>query len=92
MLVDTMLQGYGWQQGWQILQQISANAKLADAGATFISDDVGSGQVAGGLTMDFFAASAIAHGKPLFFTYPESLCDICFVRTRTKVIVSSRHT
>lgn len=73
MLVDTMLQGYGWQQGWQILQQISANAKLADAGATFISDDVGSGQVAVGLTMDFFAASAIANGKPLLFTYPEKV-------------------
>lgn len=70
MLVDTLLQGYGWAQGWQILQQISANAKLADAGATFISDDVGSGRVAVGLTMDFFAASAIANGKPLLFTYP----------------------
>ncbi|MDO8926731.1 MAG: extracellular solute-binding protein [Sideroxyarcus sp.] len=70
MLVDTLLQGYGWEQGWDILARVAANASLADAGATFISDDVGSGRVAVGMTMDFFAVSAIANGKPLRFTYP----------------------
>lgn len=73
MLVDTMLQGYGWEQGWSVLEQVSANARLADAGATFISDDVGSGRVAVGATIDFFAVSAIANGKPLRFTYPEKV-------------------
>ncbi len=71
MLVDTLLQSYGWEQGWSILKQLAANASLADAGATFISDDVGSGRYAVGVTMDFFATSAIARGKPLRFTYPE---------------------
>lgn len=71
MLVDTLLQGYGWEQGWSVLEQVAANATLADAGATFISDDVGSGRIAVGMTMDFFARSAIANGKPLRFTYPE---------------------
>ena len=55
MLVDTLLQGYGWEQGWSVLEQVAANAALADAGATFISDDVGSGRIAVGMTMDFFA-------------------------------------
>lgn len=73
MLVDTMLQGYGWEQGWKVLSQVAANARLADAGATFISDDVGSGRVAVGATIDFFAVSAIANGKPLRFTYPEKV-------------------
>ncbi len=71
ILIDTLLQSYGWEQGWQVLSQIAANAVLADAGATFISDDVGSGRVAVGMTIDFFAVSAIANGKPLRFTYPE---------------------
>ena len=71
MLVDTLLQSYGWEQGWDVLEQVAANATLADAGATFISDDVGSGRIAVGITMDFFARSAIANGKPLRFTYPE---------------------
>jgi ABC-type Fe3+ transport system substrate-binding protein len=73
MLVDTLLQGYGWEQGWNILAQVAANARLAVAGATFISDDVGSGRIAVGMTMDFFAVAAIANGKPLRFTYPEKV-------------------
>ena len=73
MLVDTLLQGYGWNEGWSLLEQVAANANLADAGATFISDDVGSGRMAVGATMDFFAVSAIANGKPLRFTYPEKV-------------------
>ena len=73
MLVDTLLQGYGWEQGWSVLEQVAANASLADAGATFISDDVGGGRYAVGATMDFFAISAIANGKPLRFTYPEKV-------------------
>jgi phosphoglycerate transport regulatory protein PgtC len=73
MLVDTLLQGYGWDAGWTLLRKIAANAKLADAGATFISDDVGSGTVAVGATIDFFAVSAIANGKPLKFTYPRKV-------------------
>jgi ABC-type Fe3+ transport system substrate-binding protein len=73
ILIDTLLQGYGWEQGWQVLSRIAANAKLADAGATFISDDVGDGRFAVGMTMDFFAVSAIANGKPLRFTYPEKV-------------------
>lgn len=73
MLVDTLLQGYGWERGWDVLTQVAANASLADAGATFISDDVGGGRFAVGMTMDFFAVSAIANGKPLRFTYPEKV-------------------
>jgi phosphoglycerate transport regulatory protein PgtC len=73
VLIDTLLQSYGWQQGWQVLTQIAANARLADAGSTFISDDVGSGRVAVGMTIDFFAVSAIANGNPLRFTYPEKV-------------------
>ena len=73
MLMDTLLQGYGWEEGWSLIRQIAANALLADAGATFISDDVGSGRVAVGATIDFFAVSAIANGKPLKFAYPEKV-------------------
>ena len=73
MLVDTLLQGYGWEQGWSILEQVAANASLADAGSAFISDDVGSGRIAVGATIDFFATSAIANGKPLRFAYPEKV-------------------
>jgi ABC-type Fe3+ transport system substrate-binding protein len=73
MLADTLLQSYGWEQGWSVLEQVAANAHLADAGSAFISDDVGSGRIAVGATIDFFAISAIANGKPLRFSYPEKV-------------------
>lgn len=70
-LYDTLLQAHGWEQGWALITKIAANAKLADSGSTFITDDVGSGQLMVGLTIDFFAVSAIANGAPLKFIYPK---------------------
>ncbi|MCB5188021.1 extracellular solute-binding protein [Methylobacillus caricis] len=70
-LIDILLQGYGWQDGWNLLQAIAANAELVTSGATFVSDDVASGRLLAGLTIDFFTASAIANGAPLQFVYPE---------------------
>jgi phosphoglycerate transport regulatory protein PgtC len=66
-----LLQGYGWTQCWSLLTQIGANAQLVDSGSTFITDEVASGRSAVGVTMDFFAASAIAKGLEIEFTYPE---------------------
>ena len=71
MLYDTLLQGYGWENGWTVLKQIASNAELSGAGATFISDDIGTGRVAVGATIDFFAVSAIAKGLPIEFVYPD---------------------
>ncbi|WP_020166723.1 MULTISPECIES: ABC transporter substrate-binding protein [Methylotenera] len=70
-LYDTLLQGYGWELGWALITKMAANAKLADSGSTFITDDVGRGQFMAGLTIDFFAVSAIANGAPLQFIYPK---------------------
>lgn len=73
MLVDTLLQGYGWERGWDVLRQIAANAKLVDVGAAFIIDEVASGQRAAALTIDFFAKSAIEKGNKLAFSYPDKV-------------------
>lgn len=70
-LIDILLQGYGWQTGWNLLQTIAANAELVTSGATFITDDVASGRLLAGLTIDFFTASAIANGATLQFAYPK---------------------
>ncbi|SNR96914.1 YD repeat-containing protein [Methylobacillus rhizosphaerae] len=69
-LIDILLQGYGWQAGWSLLQNIAANAELVTSGATFVSDDVANGRLLAGLTIDFFTASAIANGAALQFIYP----------------------
>lgn len=70
-LIDILLQGYGWQAGWNLLQEIAANSELVGMGSTFITDDIATGRLLAGLTIDFFTASAIANGAPLQFIYPE---------------------
>ncbi|MGJ0428829.1 ABC transporter substrate-binding protein [Methylobacter sp.] len=71
MMIDSVLQQYGWNQGWAILAGIAANARLVESGATFVTDGIGSGERGIGPAIDFFTASAIANGAPLQFVYPE---------------------
>jgi phosphoglycerate transport regulatory protein PgtC len=69
-LLDAMLQGKTWEEGWKTILAVSANAKLIDAGSMFVTDEIASGQQAVGITMDFFAASAIAKGANITYVYP----------------------
>ncbi|MDB6060986.1 MAG: putative regulatory lipoprotein [Verrucomicrobiaceae bacterium] len=70
VMIDIVLQGYGWQQGWALWNEIAAQSVLMEHGASFVSDDVASGRCAVGLSIDFFVASAIANGAKLKFAYP----------------------
>jgi ABC-type Fe3+ transport system substrate-binding protein len=69
-LIDAMLRGQSWADGWGMLTRITMNSRFIDSGSTFITDEVASGRAMVGLTMDFFAASAIAKGAPLQYRYP----------------------
>lgn len=69
-LLDATLHGKSWNEGWRTILGISANAILIDTGSTFITEEVASGRQAVGITMDFFAASAIAKGADLTYAYP----------------------
>lgn len=71
VLIDIPLQAYGWESGWALWSEITGNAELLEQGGGFISDKVGTGQLAVGLSIDFFIASAIANGAPIRFVYPE---------------------
>ncbi|MNR90716.1 Phosphoglycerate transport regulatory protein PgtC precursor [compost metagenome] len=70
LLIDIILQGYGWDKGWALLQAIGSNAQLLGEGGPNISDEVRSGRVSVGVSIDFFIKSAIANGAPIQFTYP----------------------
>ncbi|WP_028312721.1 ABC transporter substrate-binding protein [Derxia gummosa] len=70
VMVDLVLQAWGWERGWALWSEIAGNARLVDRGATFITDEVGEGRAALGLTIDFFAASAVARGAGIGFGYP----------------------
>lgn len=69
-LVDAMLRGKSWADGWAMLTRIALNAHFIEHGSTFITDEVVAGRAMVGITMDFFAASAIAKGAPLQYRYP----------------------
>ncbi|MBK1614451.1 ABC transporter substrate-binding protein [Rubrivivax gelatinosus] len=70
VLVDIVLQAFGWERGWALWSAIAGNARWVNVGGTLIGDEVASGRAAIGLTIDFFAASAVARGAPLRFAYP----------------------
>jgi phosphoglycerate transport regulatory protein PgtC len=70
VMVDIVLQAFGWERGWALWSAIAGHAALVGSGSTFITDEVASGRRALGLTIDFFAAAAIAGGAPLRLSYP----------------------
>ena len=71
VMIDIVLQAYGWERGWALWSAIAGNAgSLMDRGSTFVTDEVGSGRRAIGLSIDFFAVAAIANGAPIRFAYP----------------------
>lgn len=69
-LVEIVLQAYGWNKGWALWSEIAGNSVLIESGSTFVTDEVSSARRAVGVTIDFFAASALANGAPLRFIYP----------------------
>lgn len=69
-LIDAMLREKSWDDGWAMLGRITLNARFIESGSTFITDEVSAGRAMVGITMDFFAASAIAKGAPLQYIYP----------------------
>ncbi len=71
VMIDIVLQQWGWSRGWAIWSELAANSKLVKGGDTFITDEVAPGDLSIGLTIDFFAVSAIAKGAPLQFIYPK---------------------
>jgi ABC-type Fe3+ transport system substrate-binding protein len=70
-MVEIVLQAFGWQRGWALWSEISANAMLVERGSTFITEEITSGRCAIGLSIDFFVNSAIANGAALSFVYPQ---------------------
>jgi len=71
MMIDVILQSYGWERGWCILHAIGANAQLLGEHGMHVADEIGKGQASVGLSIDFLARTAIAKGAPLRFAYPQ---------------------
>jgi ABC-type Fe3+ transport system substrate-binding protein len=70
LIVETILQGEGWNPGWATLLEIGGNLTQVSDRSFGVPDAVNSGQYGIGIVIDFFGLSAKASGFPVEFVYP----------------------
>jgi len=78
MAYEIMLQGYGWQKGWQVITQIGANTKSFPTSSTNVPPTVSKGDAAYGLVIDYYAWAEIATNgaDKIGYVMPEGLTVI----------------
>ena len=72
LIVETLLQGKGWEKGWAALLEIGGNLATVTARSFGVLDGVRTGRFGAGPVIDFFGLSAVATGAPVGFTYPDA--------------------
>ena len=60
MMYELILQGYGWEKGFELITQLGANVRAFSTGSNAIPRDVVAGQVIYGMAIDFYAYGQIA--------------------------------
>jgi iron(III) transport system permease protein len=58
-MFEIILQGYGWDKGWQILQKIARNVNNFTGTASQIGKDVATGEIIYGIAIDTYAGDII---------------------------------
>ena len=71
LTVETMLQGGGWDKGWNQLLQIAGNSAAITERSFGVPDGVNNGQFGIGLVIDFFGLAGKYSGFPVEFAYPD---------------------
>ncbi len=70
LTVETILQGEGWEKGWNQLLEIAGNCAAVTERSFGTPDGVNNGQFGVGLVIDFFGLAGKAAGFPVDFVYP----------------------
>lgn len=71
LTVETILQGEGWEQGWNTLLRITGNSAALTDRSFGVPDGINNGQFGAGLVIDFFGLSSKYSKFPVDFVYPE---------------------
>jgi ABC-type Fe3+ transport system substrate-binding protein len=58
-MFEIILQGYGWQEGWSLIQKISRNVRNFSGSASQIGKEVATGEVVYGIAIDTYAGDII---------------------------------
>jgi len=67
---ETILQGEGWDKGWNQILRIAGNCAAVTERSFGVPDGVSNGQFGIGLVVDFFGLAARNSGFPVEFAYP----------------------
>ena len=70
LTLETILQGEGWEKGWNQMLRIAGNCAAVTERSFGVPDGVSSGQFGVGLVVDFFGLAAKNSGFPVEFVYP----------------------
>jgi ABC-type Fe3+ transport system substrate-binding protein len=75
VVYEIILQAYGWEKGWNILQGIASNVRSFSAGSSELPHAVLVGEVACTMLIDSYAAHSMSQigGDVLSFQVPEGL-------------------
>jgi ABC-type Fe3+ transport system substrate-binding protein len=78
MAYEVILQAYGWEKGWRIITGLAANVRNFTNSAAQIAKDVAIGEVAYGLSIDFYAWAQVneAGADKIGFVMPANLTTI----------------
>jgi iron(III) transport system permease protein len=58
-MFEIILQGYGWERGWQLIRQIARNVRNFSSSASQIGKEVAIGEVIYGIAIDTYAGDTI---------------------------------
>lgn len=70
LTVETILQGEGWDDGWNTLLRMSGNSSAITERSFGVPDGVNNGQFGAGPVIDFFGLSSKYSKFPVEFVYP----------------------
>ena len=70
LTLETILQGEGWDKGWNQMLRIAGNCAAITDRSFGVPDGVSSGQYGVGLVVDFFGLAPKNSGFPVEFVYP----------------------
>ena len=75
MAYELILQAYGWERGWEVITTMGANVRNFTSGGSQAPKDVAAGEVAYGLSIDFYAWAQVGQvGEDYIgFTMPDNL-------------------
>lgn len=71
LTVETILQGEGWDKGWETLLRMAGNSAAITDRSFGVPDGVNNGQFGAGPVIDFFGLSSKYSKFPVEFVYPE---------------------